>query len=610
MSPEQKKSGLHKDISSIFSGLEEVNNGRADAKVNGAAEEPKPGAEKTAPAPSPRVVKEVLTISGAFPQRRNAWLGLDIGQSSIKIVHVSPSGAGWEIGGFGILEVRLEQDEEGLEKKDSLLRHLQELCAQTKCLNFSHVCSLRGGGVNTGLIPMARMPKKELDSACRLEVKRRVAFNVDKAFLQSHLVPEESARPGGKQNYIVTVARREAVARRLNILRDAGVQVAALLPLPFAWKNLLLALDGSGTALIRAVVDIGSDRTLVSIYQGAQLQFCREFDLGGDQITEAIIQAGQSFGEKVDISWEEAERIKRGKNLLKTAGNETIKGSVSVSHVVSMVRPVLERIVQETKRSLEYYGQLFRGAEVGQVLLSGGGSLLDGFVPFFQERMRPPIALIGLPPGVTLHPSIAPRDAAARLAPHLSKALALSLSRKWEVNFLPPRDKILQMVLRSRMVVVILLLFVFGLSFVFYRSQSATIPSWRSTVAGQEKELAAMAKELKVYDQLEELKKKLAAGENQGKISSLRQANWRGVLKELGRITSGNIVLTKISVIEGTVPRQIVCEGAVVKPETSLHSTVTDFIVRVGNSPFFRNVATISEDVVKGSFRFNCTLVY
>lgn len=616
MPPEQKKSGLHKDISSIFSGLEEVANGRAAppdapgvspaAKANGA---PAPEAKPALPA-APRVVREVLTISGSFPQRRNAWVGLDIGQSSIKIVQVVPNDSGWEIGGFAVLEIRLEQDEDGLEKKEFLLRHLRDLGAQTKCPTLSHVCSLRGDGVNTGLIPMARMPKKELDSACRLEVKRRVAFNVDKAFLQSHLVPEESARPGAKQNYIVTVTRRESVARRLNILRDAGVQVAALLPIPFAWKNLLLALKGAEPAPVRAVVDIGSDRTLVSVYQGGQLQFCREFDLGGDQITEAVIQAGQSFGEKTDISWDEAERIKRAKNLLKSSGSEPIKGSLNSSHVVSMVRPVLERIVQETKRSLEYYSQLFRGADVGQIILSGGGALLDGFVPFFQERMKPPVSLFELPPGVTFHSSISPRDAAARILPRLSKPLALAVSRKWDVNFLPLQDKILQAILRSRMVVMIFLGSLFIMSIAFYRLQTSAVPSWRATVARQKGQLASMAKELSVYDRLDELKKQLAAGEGQGKISSPRQVSWKGVLKELGKLTPGNIVLTRIAMIEGSVPLQIDCEGLVVRPEASLHSTVTDFIVRVGKSPFFRDVGAISEDVVKGSFRFTCTLVY
>ncbi len=626
MPPEQKKSGLHKDISSIFSGLEEVVNGRAGqpaatsaapaAKVNGgAAPEAKANggaAPEARPAPpaAPRVVREVLTISGAFPQRRNAWVGLDIGQSSIKIVQVIPNDSGWEIGGFAVLEIRLEQDEEGLEKKEFLLRHLKELCAQTKCLTLSHVCSIRGDGVNTGLIPMARMPKKELESACRLEVKRRVAFNVEKAFLQSHLVPEDSARPGAKQNFIVTVARRESVARRLNILRDAGIQVAALLPIPFAWKNMLIAFRGGDPDPVRAVVDIGSDRTLVSIYQGSQLQFCREFDLGGDQITEAVIQAGQSFGEKVDISWDEAERIKKGKNLLKSSGSDPVKGSLNSSQVVSMVRPVLERIVQETKRSLEYYGQLFRGADVGQIILSGGGSLLDGFVPFFQERMKPPVSLIELPPGITFHSSVSPRDAAVRIVPRLSKALALSLSRKWEVNFLPTPDKVLQSVLRSRMVILIALGLLFLMSIAFYRFKTSAVPSWRKTVERQQKQLVAMTKELSVYDRLEELKKQLAAGEGQGKISSPRQVHWEGVLKELGKITPGNIVLTRIAVIEGSVPLAIVCEGSVVKPEASLHSTVTEFLVRVGNSPFFRDVGAISEDVVKGSFRFNCTLVY
>ena len=40
------------------------------------------------------------------------------------------------------------------------------------------------------------------------------------------------------------------------------------------------------------------------------------------------------------------------------------------------------------------------------------------------------------------------------------------------------------------------------------------------------------------------------------------------------------------------------------------HERVTQFIVQVENSPFFREVEKISEDIDRGTFSFSCTLIY
>ncbi len=633
MPEEKKKSGLHKDLSSIFSGLEEIDNGRgekndppqpAEEPIEQPAEEPA-GEDKTGEAEAPAVlvapstpavskdVTEKLNLDGSFPRRRNAINGLDIGQSSIKLVQLYPVGDGWEIGGYALQEIRLEQDEEGLDKPDFLLKHLKELIAETGARGQQFVCSLRGDSVNTSLIPLARMPKKEMESACRLEAKRRVAFNVDKAFLQSYSVREKTERPGGKLNHIVTVVRREMVNRRLGILQEAGLQVVALLPLPFAWKAFLNRLVGADASRTAAIVDIGSDRTQVSIFKGEELQFNREFETGGDQVTEAIIQAGLSLGGKVDISWEEAEELKKTKNLLQAGlAAEPVKGNLNTSHVISMVRPVLERIAKESQRSLEYYRQLFRGEGVNRIYLSGGGALVPGLARFFQDRVRTPVELLRLPQNVTLHPSLKSREEVNKLFPRLSKAAALAATRKPEINFIPLLDKIVQNILQRKILVILPAVFLFGCSFLFYQSKAKLIPTWKKSVGEKRAQYDRIGRELAPYEVLSELREQLKNREKIGQLAFIRQPNWRGVLKELSRITPSDIILTQIYLVEGVAPQSIFCEGCVVrtKDQASLRSVVTEFIVKVETSPFFKEVEMVSENLEKGSLKFGCTLVY
>lgn len=616
MPEKEKKSGLHKDLSSIFAGLEEVDDGRSGEKTPIDSPPPREElkTEEKPPSPPLKVSSDEIIVEGTFPRRHNAFIGLDIGQSSIKLVQIYPVAGGWEIGGIALKEFRLEFDEEGLEEKEVLLGELKQLIVKTQSKNCIFICSLGGDNVNTSLIPLARMPNKELQSACRLEAKRRAAFDVGKAVLQSHLVTEETARPGAKLNYLVTVIRKEALTRRLNILQGAGLQVSALLPLPFAWKELLGSLVKDHPESIQSVIDIGSDRTLVSIYRGSNIQFSREFQTGGDEITEAVIQAGRSFGEEVEISWEEAETLKATKNLFRPGPDGPLVGNLSASQVMSMVRPVLERIVQESKRSLEYYTQLFPGAKVSRIQLCGGGALLNGLAKFFQERISVPVELLRLPAGVGFHPSIRAKESVGKLVPRIAAAAALALNRKPEENFVPPLDLFLQKILRSKVAIVVLIVFLFGISFYFYRVKAAGIPNLQALVNSSRTRLAQMEKKLGAYKEADELQMQIQAKERLGQYSSLRQPNWKHILKELSWITPPSIILREIELDKDNFPQGIICQGRVRKGTGALDSEVSNFLVAVGDSPFFKKVKELYLNVNKknetASFSFSCTLVY
>ncbi len=641
---EKKKSGLQKDISSIFAGLEDIDNGREDKSMSPpespapspdspapSPESPMPPADEIPPIPSDGEEEEAMAApvsaglppilsgpqtpaslvwGGNFPKRRNSYIGLDVGTSSIKIIQIYPVSGGWEVGGYAVQEFQSGPGGGNLFETDVIARNLKEIFSTTGASRSGVVCSLRGERVNTSLIQLARMPKGELESACRLEAGRRVTFNIDKALIQNNVVSQETVRPGTKLNYIVTAVSRETVSRILGVLRQTGLQVAALLPLPFAWKDFLRSIIGCDEGTASAVVDVGSARTLVSIYKGDRLHFSREFDTGGRQVTEAIIQAATTFGAQGKMSWVEAEKIKRTTDLFQENGAQPLKNNLTVFQVGSMVRPVLEKIVQETKRSLDYYGQLYRKEEVSRVYLCGGAVLLPGFEQFFKERMRSPVELLRLSDRIKLHSSVASEEEARSVFPRLARAAALSASRKWEINFIPPMDKILQNILRRKSLIIIPVLALFIISFLFYRSEAALIPQQKKIVAVKEKQLEGLQVDLEPYQVLSGLEKQLTAREKVGLYSTHRQPNWKGIMKEFSRITPPTMVLSGILTLEGEGPQRILCSGQVLHPEAALRAGVTQFIVQVENSPFFREVEKISEDIDNGTFSFSCTLIY
>ncbi len=625
MPEEKKKSGLQKDISSIFAGLEDVDNGR---QVNSSLR-PGPSADpgkdtdqfsgggKELPSPSgsaflrpPASPAAPLLFGGSFPKKRNSFIGLDVGSSAVKLVQIYPVPGGWEIGGYAVQE--LGADGGGISPFENvdLARRLKRVFSEIGAPRSGVICALRTGEVVTTLVQLARMPKKELESACRLEAGRWSAFNIEKAILQQVTVDQGSARPGVKSNHIVAAAGRETVSRTLDVLREAGLQTSALLPLPFAWQHYLSSILSSDEKSAVAVVDVGFSRTMVSIYKGTRIRFSREFESGGFQIAEAIVQAGNTFGATGRISRDEAERIQKTVNLFSADGIRSVKGNLTVAQVGGMVRPVLEKIVQESKRSFDYYRQLYRQEEVGRIYLTGGAVLMPGFVNFFQDRVRQTVEPLDFPDKIKIHSSIESGEELKKIFPRLARATALALSRKWEVNFIPPLDKILQNILRRKELIVVPVLALILISYVFYRSIADQIPVHQRLVEQKQAELSAIERNLVPYQVLEELQRQLTARRQAGISALVRQPDWKGILKELGRITPYDVVLTGLMTLPGEGPQRVLCNGRVIDTGDFPPGGVTQFIVRVENSPFFREVEKISEDMDRGTFSFSCTLVY
>lgn len=615
MAEEKKKSGLQKDISSIFAGLEDIDNGRQSVPVLPAEAEEKSGLgtenDRLPDAVSPRQITiPRLIFGGEFPKKRNSFTGLDIGFSSIKLVQVYAVPGGWEIGGYAIQELVGGGEGKGVLASGDLARILKNIFLETGAPRSRIVCSLRIGEVLTTLVPLGRIQKNELVSACRLEVGRWATFSMEKAFLQQVEVDKGNVRPGGKINYIVTAAGRQTVSGLLEAIREAGLQIAALLPLPFAWKDYLSAISQKEETAATAVVDVSLTRTVVTIYKGTQIRFSREFEYGGQQITEAILQAGKTFGIAGSLPPEDAEEIKRTVDLFASNGSHPVKGSLTASQIGGMVRPVLEKIVQESKRSFDYYRQLYRQEEVGRVYLCGGGSLMPGFEKFFRERVRQPIALLGAPEQLRLHNSLGDGEEIKAIFPRLARAAALSMNRKWEINFIPPLDKILQNILHRKVTIIIPILALILVSYVFYRSKADLLPMHQGLLKQKREELKEIQDKLAPYQALADLQGQLASRCEFEVSSTARQPNWKGILKEFGRITPPNVVVTGIMTLPGEGAQRILCSGRVIDSVVSHQSGVTQFIVQVENSPFFREVEKISEDIDRGMFSFSCTLIY
>ena len=157
----------------------------------------------------------------------------------------------------------------------------------------------------------------------------------------------------------------------VNVVRDAGLQIAGVLDEPTAAATALGIADG-------IVVDIGGGTTGISVLQHGRVMFSVDEATGGRHLSLVIAGANK-------ISYEEAERQKR------TDGRKFL----------NVVRPVIEKMASIVKDHI-------RGVPDGlPCILVGGTPQLEGFKDIFEEELGrsveiPAEPLFATPLGIAL----------------------------------------------------------------------------------------------------------------------------------------------------------------------------------------------------------------
>lgn len=171
------------------------------------------------------------------------------------------------------------------------------------------------------------------------------------------------------QDVFVALAPRHLVYGYLEVLRHARIFPLAIdiESLSIA-RSLLRANDKSKNVII---ADIGARTTNLTLYESGSIREARTILSGGEKITQSIMAA-------LNISWVEAENIKRKTNMYSNNAQKDARFCIETE---------LRSIVYEIKKMVQHF--LFsRSRDVDTVILAGGTALLPGIRKFFQSHLR------------------------------------------------------------------------------------------------------------------------------------------------------------------------------------------------------------------------------
>lgn len=197
----------------------------------------------------------------------------------------------------------------------------------------------------------------------------------DEAIMDFELRGERQVDGQRVQDLLLVAAPKTSVAGHL-----AAADAGGLIPvgIDFAPLAAVRATTGEDSPLAEALVDIGGDVTYVALHRGTEVRLVRVLTRAGREVTEAIATS-------LNISPETAELLKRGEAHAGAA--EGIDRAHARQAAIEAARPLVEEIASTIEFSLRQIPDL----QVSRIVVTGGGSHLDGIVELLDERVTLPV---------------------------------------------------------------------------------------------------------------------------------------------------------------------------------------------------------------------------
>jgi type IV pilus assembly protein PilM len=307
-------------------------------------------------------------------------IGLDIGTSGVRAAELSFGKRGVTLERFGqiALSPGVVRDGEVMDA-DALADALRQLWAYTNLSHKQVALGIANQRVVVRQVELPWLPERELRASLAFQVQDYLPMPVEQAVLDFHAVEEVSV-PGQPRllRGLLVAAVREVVLANVNAVQGAGLRVTGVDLTSFA---VLRSMGSSGAADADtvALVDIGAKVTNIVVHRAGVPLFVRILLLGGQDVTDAV-------GETLGVGMVDAEALKQLPTL---AGYDFAQ----LAEAKRAADEGADVFVDEVRSSLDYFAASSPGERLRRLVLTGGGSRLNGLAERLEAATRLPVVL-------------------------------------------------------------------------------------------------------------------------------------------------------------------------------------------------------------------------
>jgi type IV pilus assembly protein PilM len=326
-------------------------------------------------------------------------IGIDIGNNSVKVVRFEqkpkltlthafmfPTPHDFSNGGKIDPKIFLQHINASLSKSD---------------LRFSEVALNIPSSRTTVLVTeLPKMTKKELEIAAVAEARKKMVPTPGPDSIFEYLMLED-VMTGKVPRFEVLIIKTEKkiIEDNLHIFDGADNLAPALLtPTCYSVTNLL-DKNSPATNQNTAFVDVGHESIDVTITKKGKLHFYRNIKFGlKDVFSHMSVNLGLTPAavEKIirehgvpEIDIDLKDKVKVAEEIMRQKYEASLKGvaetEVNLIELRMLWDAEIERLINEIRRSLIYYGEQTHGSRVDAIYLLGGGSGVKGLAPVLKR---------------------------------------------------------------------------------------------------------------------------------------------------------------------------------------------------------------------------------
>jgi type IV pilus assembly protein PilM len=316
-----------------------------------------------------------------FFSAKGAVGGLDIGTGSIKLAQIIKTP-----GGFKLVKYA-ENPTPSMTIKDGQIIDarvlgdtIRGMLVASKTPIDKVVGSVSGQSVVIRPINMTQMSEKELQNAIKFEAERYLPYSVSDAQIIGTVLRKSVEGDDKSMEVLLVAAPNEMVANAQEVIKMAGIEPSAIDLEPFALvRASQLSLPQEMGNQTIALINLGASSSSINIFKEGILRHNRTITTAGNSFSRAI-------GQSLNLSFEEAEKLKKEKGVIRVEKDATPVAPTTM-RIFNVIMPVLSELITEIQRSFDYYRSRYRGESVDLIVLSGGTAKFKNIDQYISNEL-------------------------------------------------------------------------------------------------------------------------------------------------------------------------------------------------------------------------------
>lgn len=300
-------------------------------------------------------------------------VGVDFGNHSVKAVQLrdvdrQPSLVAFASQPTPVGVINSEDDEHQRKLADALRILFDEGRFRTRNV----VVALPEFSIFTRFLEFPGIKEEEIEDAVHWQAKQVVPIPIKDVQMSWIMLGKDESKNSYK--VLLVAAPRKLIEIYVKVLEKAKLEPIALETEGISAGR---AIFRSANVQSAVILDFGSQSTDMAIMSGGDLIFSQSISVGSDALTRALA---------TDFSFEysQAEEYKRNYGL----DQNQLDGKIFTS-----LKPVMDSIVAEIRRGVEFYKTRTLMAPPEQFMLIGDGALLPGLVQYVAQEMSVNVTL-------------------------------------------------------------------------------------------------------------------------------------------------------------------------------------------------------------------------